>query len=134
MKKKIFLLPCIAAVAIATFVGAKSFQTNAYESNDLLMQNVEALSKNTGGDEGFNCFLAKDDCVVRRGSYADFRLFVAKFKYSGSMSVGYGECLDLTEFTALYTPAVWWQVWRDKVRCGEDVRCIDLVREFGFFK
>ena len=46
MKKKIFLLPCIAAVAIATFVGAKSFQTNAYESSSLLMQNVEALSKN----------------------------------------------------------------------------------------
>ena len=45
MKKKIFLLPCIAAVAIATFVGAKSFKTNAYESNELLLANVEAMSK-----------------------------------------------------------------------------------------
>jgi len=43
------MLPCIAAVAIATFVGAKSFKTSAYESNDLLMQNVEALAKNDGG-------------------------------------------------------------------------------------
>ena len=44
MKKKIFLLPCIAAVAIATYVGAKSFKTNASESNNLLLANVEALS------------------------------------------------------------------------------------------
>ena len=44
MKKKFFLLPCIAAVAIATFVGAKTFKSNAEESNDLLMANVEAMS------------------------------------------------------------------------------------------
>lgn len=45
MKTKKFLLPCIAAVAIATFVGAKSFKTNASESNELLLANVEALSE-----------------------------------------------------------------------------------------
>ncbi len=44
MKTRKFLLPCIAAVAIATFVGAKSFKTNASESNELLLANVEALS------------------------------------------------------------------------------------------
>ena len=48
MKKKILLmLPCIAAVAIATFVGTKSFKANASESNSLLMANVEALSEDT---------------------------------------------------------------------------------------
>ena len=48
MKKKFFLmLPCIAAVAIATFVGKKTFASNAYETNSLLMQNVEALAKPT---------------------------------------------------------------------------------------
>ena len=44
MKKKVITLSCIAAVAIATFVGAKTFESNAYE-NGLLTQNVEALSK-----------------------------------------------------------------------------------------
>ena len=35
MKKKILLmLPCIAAVATATFVGTKSLKANASESND----------------------------------------------------------------------------------------------------
>ena len=54
MKKKIFLmLPCIAAVAIATFVGKKTFESHAYETSSLLMQNVEALSQ-SGGDEGGN--------------------------------------------------------------------------------
>ncbi len=49
MKKKVFLmLPCIAAVAIATFVGKKTFESNAYDTNSLLIQNVEALA--SGGD------------------------------------------------------------------------------------
>ena len=45
MKKKNFLmLPCIAAVAIATFVGKKTFESHAYATSSLLMQNVEALA------------------------------------------------------------------------------------------
>ena len=38
------MLPCIAAVAIATFVGKKTFESYAYETRSLLMQNVEALA------------------------------------------------------------------------------------------
>ena len=49
MKKAFFLLPCIAAVAIATFVGAKTFKSNAIESDDLLMANVEALASGDAG-------------------------------------------------------------------------------------
>ena len=64
MKKKIFLLPCIAAVAIATFVGAKSFQTNAYESNELLLANVEALSNPPDESGSITLWVRKDgDCV-----------------------------------------------------------------------
>ncbi|MBR5989125.1 MAG: hypothetical protein IK003_06350 [Prevotella sp.] len=45
MNKKVIMLSCFAAVAIATFVGTKTLQSNAYEANGLLAQNVEALSK-----------------------------------------------------------------------------------------
>ena len=48
MKKKIIMLPCIAAIAIATVVGKKTFESHANETSSLLMQNVEALSQ--GGD------------------------------------------------------------------------------------
>ena len=45
MKKKVFMmLPCIAAVTIATFVGTKTFRSNANEYEDLLLQIVEALA------------------------------------------------------------------------------------------
>jgi hypothetical protein len=47
-KKSLFLLPCIAAVALAMYVGTKAFKSNASVSNTLLMANVEALS--LGGD------------------------------------------------------------------------------------
>lgn len=49
MKKKILMLPCIAAVAIVTFVGKKTMESNAYEKNSIMMENVEALS---AGGEG----------------------------------------------------------------------------------
>lgn len=44
MKKK-FMLPCIAAVAIASFVGIKTLKANESECDSLLMSNVEALCK-----------------------------------------------------------------------------------------
>ena len=50
MKKKVITLSCIAAVAIATFVGTKALQSNAYE-NGLLTQNVEALSRGDYGNQ-----------------------------------------------------------------------------------
>lgn len=42
------MLPCIAAVAIAAYVGKKTFNQKAYETNNLLTENVEALSQNEG--------------------------------------------------------------------------------------
>lgn len=45
MKKKSIMMSCIAAVALVVIVGKKTFQSHAFESSDLLMQNVEALSQ-----------------------------------------------------------------------------------------
>lgn len=48
MKKKVLMmLPCIAAIAIATFIGKKTFESHAYETKNLLIQNVEALSQSS---------------------------------------------------------------------------------------
>jgi len=52
MKKRVITLSCIAAVAIATLVGTKTLQSNAYESNGLFIQNVEALAQSDAGDQG----------------------------------------------------------------------------------
>lgn len=39
------MLPCIAAVAIASVVGKKILESHANETSNLLMQNVEALTQ-----------------------------------------------------------------------------------------
>lgn len=44
------MLPCIAAVAISAYVGKKTFNQKAYETNNLLTENVEALSQNEGSE------------------------------------------------------------------------------------
>lgn len=41
------MLPCIAAVAIATVVGKKTFRSHVHESDKLLMANIEALTNST---------------------------------------------------------------------------------------
>lgn len=48
----LLILGCIAVVAIATVVGTKAFKSNADESNELLMANVEAL---TDGESNSPC-------------------------------------------------------------------------------
>lgn len=76
MKKKILLmLPCVAAVAIGTFVGTKALKSNASE-NSLLMANVEALSLGgeNGSEQGLRLWTACSKkpgnvyCSPRRGS------------------------------------------------------------------
>ncbi len=53
MKKKAFImLPCIAAVAIATFVGKKTLAPNVLVRNNLLYENVEALAE---PESGYSC-------------------------------------------------------------------------------
>ena len=41
------MLPCIAAVATATFIGTKTLKSNASENNALLIANMEALSQSS---------------------------------------------------------------------------------------
>lgn len=45
------MLPCIAAVAMATFVGKKTFESYENERSSLFMQNVEALTSNENSGE-----------------------------------------------------------------------------------
>lgn len=44
------MLPCIAAVAIAMFVGKKNLDSKGIETSNLLLQNVEALASEEGDD------------------------------------------------------------------------------------
>ncbi len=66
MKKKVLMmLPCIAAVAIATIVGKRTLGSNAYETSSLLMQNVAALS--SGGDAPGNYNICYSESKVAKG-------------------------------------------------------------------
>ena len=65
MKKKFLLLPCIAAVAIATFVGTKTLKSNAYSANSLLLQNVEALTDDNEADDSAD----RNACLQKGGNW-----------------------------------------------------------------
>ena len=69
-RTQIIMLPCIAAVAIATYVGKKTFESHANETSSLLMQNVEALSgevdnnvENNGCKTNSVFILRKNKCI-----------------------------------------------------------------------
>jgi len=69
MKKKIMMLLCIAAVAIATFVGKKTFESHAYETSSLIMQNVAALSSGESSQRYNLCY--SESKVVKGRTYYD---------------------------------------------------------------
>ncbi|MBO4783712.1 MAG: hypothetical protein J5521_03065 [Lachnospiraceae bacterium] len=52
------MLSCIAVIAIATFVGTITFESNTYKNNGLLIQNVEALTEGDAdqGDQGSSIY------------------------------------------------------------------------------
>jgi len=81
-KRKIFMLSCIAAVAIATLVGTKTLQSNAYENNGLLIQNVEALAEGDAdlGDQGSNIYAYPDAYPYARrcGYYINYNKICVK--------------------------------------------------------
>ena len=47
------MLSCIAAVAIAAMVGKKTYESHVSETNNLLLQNVEALSFDGESERNF---------------------------------------------------------------------------------
>lgn len=59
------MLSCIAAVAIASFVGKKAFEPHAYETNNLLLQNLEALAE--GEEEPYP--EERRDCINKGGNW-----------------------------------------------------------------
>ena len=60
------MLSCIAAVAIATVVGKKTYESHAYETSSLLMQNVEALAQE-GTDEPYPA--EREKCITEGGNW-----------------------------------------------------------------
>ena len=52
-KKQLIILPCVAAITIATYVGKKTFESNVCKSDYLLLANVEALANREINDGYF---------------------------------------------------------------------------------
>lgn len=65
MKKQIIVLSCVAAVAIATFVGKKAYEPSLNESSNLLKQNVEALTQ--GNEEPYP--EERKACIEKGGNW-----------------------------------------------------------------
>ena len=62
MKKTIFALPCMAAIALAAFVGMRTLERNKNINETLLMANVEALTEEEGTPVG-NCYTEKEGII-----------------------------------------------------------------------
>lgn len=75
MKKQILTLSCIAAVAIATLVGKKTFRSQASETDNLLTLNVEALSQG----EVANGYVMKINPIYKKTCYSNY-IDVTKYR------------------------------------------------------
>lgn len=76
MKKVIFLVSC-AAFTIGGIWGLNNLKSDELASNDLLMENVEALSNGEIGSGAFvPCYVAKDRNCSYNARMADGRYVV----------------------------------------------------------
>ncbi|MDE5561835.1 MAG: hypothetical protein K2J00_08610 [Bacteroidaceae bacterium] len=102
MKKNFLTLSCIAAVAITTFVGKKTFGSQTSERNNLLAQNVEALSQG----EVTNGYVMKINPMYKKTCYSSY---VDATKYRTirmyEESVGYYEYKEYYHSYNTYTRA-----------------------------
>lgn len=102
------MLPCIAAIAIAGFVGKQTFLSSAFDSNILLMADIEALTEDetTGGD----WYLHYYPCIfpvltesqvsffkVKVGANVDISHLTQFFNHDASN--GYGPCEKAEQIT-----------------------------------
>lgn len=129
-KKKKIMLPCMAAVAIAMFVGAKVMKPNAIESNGLLLTNVEALSASEYQD-GWDCYVVKDPCILRVSTNAQLS-FMKKYLNLGNITIGYS--IDRTDQTKVFKKLTdqMKKAGVAGVECGTSVYCSDLKSNIGW--
>lgn len=84
MKKNFLMLSCIAAIVTATVVSKKTFESHADETNNLLMQNVEALSQEN--KEGAIC--PSSDYVPNRYIVVSNKTEECTCHVDGEISIG----------------------------------------------
>jgi hypothetical protein len=64
MRKTLFALPCMAAIALAAFVGMRTLERNKNINATLLMANVEALTEEEGESPTYiikSCYMNGDE-------------------------------------------------------------------------
>ena len=123
MKTAIIGLAIVSGIAMSHHEMANS--KNQYD--DLLMQNVEALSSDSN-EGGFDCALDKDECKFTASTSAEVSI-LKKIISGGSFTIG-AEA-DLSDATKIYREKHFWECG---VRCGTDVTCNDLLRSAGLIQ
>ena len=68
MRKKTMMLSCIAACAIVSgYVGMKAYESHAEDVNNLIMENVEALSQDgDNSDRDWFAALRPEECTLKK--------------------------------------------------------------------
>lgn len=83
MRKKLFMLSFIAAVAIAAVVGKKTFGSHENKSYNLLMKNIEALSQ--GENSKYPRYINHTD----KNKYKDFKVEIEGDTTGGKITTTY---------------------------------------------
>lgn len=96
------MLPCMAAVAIATVLGTKSVSSNVCERSNLLIADVEALSQNEDSEPGwwdfFNNYYVEERIPINTTTCHN-----GSVSYKG-ITFSVGSCTQ-------YTYAVYWHCY-----------------------
>lgn len=123
MRNNILKTSVILALGVIAVIGVGISSQNQNLHFDLLLQNVEALAGTSPETDEFKCVMTKDDCYIE--NITEYTLSILVGKYGGFGSFKVGDRVDISTLTQLYALAEY--PWEDKIRCGKDISCNDLM-------
>lgn len=122
MKKNI-LKGIFLVVVTITAIGVNMNSQDSKTEISLFAKNIEALANSTPEDSEFKCAMKKDDCYIE--NVTEYTLEILSKKYGGFGGFKVGDRVDISKLTQLFALAEY--PWEDKIRCGKDITCNDLM-------
>lgn len=123
MKKNILKLCIVLVVVTITTIGVNMNSQDSKTGISLLAKNIEAVANSTPEDGEFKCTMKKDDCYIE--NITEYTLKILAGKYGGFGGFQVGDRVDISKLTQLFALAEY--PWEDKIRCGKDITCNDLM-------
>jgi hypothetical protein len=124
-RKSIFFGAVIsAAMFVGIFINPSLVSITKNKTSNLTLERICSYTGEGEGESGgFDCMMRKDPCIFEPSLSAH----LAVLRKLGYFEAKIGGKIDITNSTQIYYKKAFYWPLDEKVRCGKDVTCYDLI-------